>query len=174
MIFPTKETLTKEDLQSSFKNIIKDGYISQIMVNLTTGPILISFALIFGANIFTIGLLGAIPTLCNFFQLPTIFLIEKVRNRRKISVFFLVLYRFSLLVIGFIPFLFEFEFRFLFLILFLIMQSIFASIGHTAWNFWMYDLIPHKMLGKFYSRRIFLSTLIGSLTNLLAGIFIDT
>lgn len=173
MIFPTKETLNETDLQSSLKNVIKDGYISQIMVNLTSGSILISFALLLGANIFIIGLLGAIPTLCNFFQLPTIFLIEKVRNRRKICVYSLTLYRLCLLIVGFVPFLFGFELQLAFLIIFLILQSIFAAIGHTAWNFWMHDLIPRDILGKFYSRRILLSTIIGSFTNLLAGIFID-
>ena len=173
MIFPTQETLSETDIEKSMKNITKDGYISQIMVNLTTGPVLISFVLRFGANLFIIGLLGAIPTLCNFFQIPTILLIEKLRNRRIISVFSLTLYRICILAIGLIPFLVTFELSLIFLLLFLILQSIFASIGHTAWNYWMHDLIPQKILGKFYSRRILLSTVMGLITSLLAGIFID-
>ncbi len=143
------------------------------MLNLTTGPVLISFALKFGANLIILGFLGAIPTLCNFFQIPSIFLIEKVRNRRLISVFSLTMYRICILAIGLIPILFTFELALTFLILFLTLQSIFASIGHTAWNFWMHDLIPQKILGKFYSRRILLSTIMGLITSLLAGIFID-
>ncbi|MFX0040392.1 MAG: MFS transporter [Promethearchaeota archaeon] len=173
MIFPTNSSLSENDIEVSLKNVTKDGYISQIMVNLTTGPILISFALRFGANIFILGLLGAIPTLCNFFQIPTIFLIEKLRNRRIISVFSLTSYRICILAIGLIPFLFQYELSLIFLIIFLILQSIFASIGHTAWNYWMHDLIPQKILGKFYSKRILLSTLMGLVTSLLAGIFID-
>ena len=173
MIFPTQEKLTDKEIDNSLNYITKDGYISQIMVNLTTGPVLISFALRFGANLFILGLLGAIPTLCNFFQIPTIFLIEKLRNRRRICVFFLILYRFCILAVGFIPFLFTFELSLTFLILFLTLQSIFASIGHTAWNFWMHDLIPQEVLGKFYSRRMLLSTIMGLITSLLAGIFID-
>jgi len=70
MILPTQETLSDYDIEISLKNLTKDGYISQIMVNLTTGPVLVSFVLRFGASIFIIGLLGAIPTLCNFFQIP--------------------------------------------------------------------------------------------------------
>jgi MFS family permease len=173
MIFPTQETLSDNEIEISLKNVTRDGYISQIMVNLTTGPILISFALRFGANLFILGLLGAIPTLCNFFQIPTIFLIEKVRNRRFISVFSLSIYRIFILAIGLIPIFFTFELALIFLILFLTLQSIFASIGHTAWNFWMHDLIPQKILGKFYSRRILLSTVMGLITSLLAGLFID-
>jgi len=173
MILPTQETLSDYEIEISLKNLTKDGYISQIMVNLTTGPVLVSFVLRFGASIFIIGLLGAIPTLCNFFQIPTIFLIEKIRNRRVISVFSLTLYRFCILAIGLIPFLFTFELSLIFLIFFLSLQSIFASIGHTAWNFWMHDLIPQKILGKFYSRRLLLSTVMGLITSLIAGIFID-
>ncbi len=173
MMFPTQEELSNKEIEISLKNITKDGYISQIMVNLTAGPILISFALRFGANFFIIGLLGAIPTLCNFFQIPTIFLIEKIRNRRKISVYFLILYRFCTLALALIPLLFSFELSLIFFVLFLTLQSIFASIGHTAWNFWMHDLIPQKILGKFYSRRILLSSITGLITSLFAGIFID-
>ena len=173
MIFPTQEVLSDNEIELSLKNVTRDGYISQIMVNLTAGPILVSFALRFGASLFIIGLLGAIPTLCNFFQIPTIFLIEKLRNRRKISVSFLILYRFCILAIALIPFLFTFELSLIFLVLFLTLQSIFASIGHTAWNFWMHDLIPQKILGKFYSRRILLSSIMGLITSLFAGIFID-
>ena len=173
MFLPTQETLSENDIELSLKNVTKDGYISQIMVNLTTGPILISFALRFGANFFIIGLMSAIPTICNFFQIPTIFLIEKLRNRRAISVFSLTLYRICLLIIGLVPFLFKSEPGLIFLIIFLSLQSIFASIGHTAWNFWMHDLIPQKILGKFFSRRLLISTFMGLITNLLAGIFID-
>jgi len=173
MIFPTQEGLSDNEVELSLKNVTRDGYISQIMVNLTAGPILVSFALRFGASLFIIGLLGAIPTLCNFFQIPTIFLIEKLRNRRKISVSFLILYRFCILAIALIPFLFTFELSLIFLVLFLTLQSIFASIGHTAWNFWMHDLIPQKILGKFYSRRILLSSIMGLITSVFAGMFID-
>jgi len=173
MIFPTQEILSNNDIELSLKNVTKDGYISQIMVNLTTGPILISFALRYGANLFIIGLLGAIPTLCNFFQIPTIFLIERLRNRRIISVFSLTFYRICIFAIGLIPFLFMFEAGLIFLIILLTLQSIFASVGHTAWNFWMHDLIPQKILGKFFSRRLLLSTGMGLITSLLAGIFID-
>jgi len=67
MIFPTQEKLTDKEIDNSLNYITKDGYISQIMVNLTTGPVLISFALRFGANLFILGLLGAIPTLCMCF-----------------------------------------------------------------------------------------------------------
>ncbi|MFX1327856.1 MAG: MFS transporter [Promethearchaeota archaeon] len=143
------------------------------MVNLATGPVLISFALRYGANLYILGILGAIPTLCNFLQIPTIFLIEKLRNRRLISVFSLIFYGICIFAIGLIPFLFMYELGLIFLIIFLTLQSIFASIGHTAWNFWMHDLVPQEILDKFFSRRILLSTIMGLITSLLAGIFID-
>ena len=36
MIFPTKETLSHNDIEISLKNVIKDGYISQIMTKTKT------------------------------------------------------------------------------------------------------------------------------------------
>ncbi|MFX0018955.1 MAG: MFS transporter [Promethearchaeota archaeon] len=167
------EEIITESPSDSLKRIIRDGYLSKIMVILTTGPFLISFALKLGANLFLIGLLAAIPPLANLIQIPTVLLVEKIRNRRKITVISLFFYRICLLTVGFIPIFFPTELRLLFLILFLILQSIFASIGHTAWAFWMHDIIPQKKLGSFYSRRMLLSTIMGMIVSILAGYFLD-
>jgi len=173
MILHPMDKLTEKDVEYSLNYVMRDGFISNIMIVLTTGTFLISYALLLGANFFIIGLIAAIPPLTNLLQIPTVFLIEKIRNRRLICVISLSLYRTCLLIIGLIPFLSPPDLSINLFLIFLVLQSIFASIGHTAWAFWIHDIIPKDKLGTFFSKRILLSTIVGMITSMLAGIFLD-
>ncbi|TFG27069.1 MAG: MFS transporter [Promethearchaeota archaeon] len=161
------------EIQRNLKKITIDGYTSKVMVILSTGPFLVAFALLLGANNFTIGLIAAIPPLVQIIQIPSIQLVERIRKRRVITVISLTLYRICIFSMALIPFIYSIEFGLIFLIIFLIAQSVFASIGHTAWASWMHDTIPLNQLGAFYSKRLMLSTIVALLTSLLAAIFID-
>ena len=86
MWFKTEESLTEEQVQSGLSYVIKDGIASQSMGILTGGAFLIAFAVKLGASNFVIGLLAAIGPLAQLLQLPSIFLVEKIRNRRAIVV----------------------------------------------------------------------------------------
>ena len=88
-----KDTLTEKDIQSGLSYLIKYGVASQSMG-------------IFGASNFVIGLLAAIGPLAQLLQLPSIFIVEKIRNRRLITVISAALSRFCWLIIAVSPFLF--------------------------------------------------------------------
>lgn len=169
----TVNSFSDGEIQRNLKNITIDGYISKVMVILSTGPFLVAFALLLGANNFTIGLLAAIPPLVQIFQIPSTHLVERIRKRRIITVISLTLYRICIFSMALIPFLYSIEFGLIFLIIFIVAQSVFASIGHTAWASWMHDTIPLNQLGAFYSKRLMLSTMVALLASLLAAIFID-
>ena len=49
MRFAVKDTLTEEEIQSGLRAVIKDGLTTQMMVTLTGGMFLVSFALKLGA-----------------------------------------------------------------------------------------------------------------------------
>ena len=86
MWLKTDETLSETQVQSALKNIIKDGVASQAMGILTGGAFLVAFAVKLGASNFFIGLLAAIGPLAQLLQLPSIFIVEKIRNRRLITI----------------------------------------------------------------------------------------
>ena len=86
MWFKTEETLSEDQVQSALRNIIKDGVASQAMGILTGGAFLVAFAVKLGASNLVIGLLAAIGPLAQLLQLPSIFLVERIRNRRLITV----------------------------------------------------------------------------------------
>ncbi|BER92176.1 MFS transporter [Atrimonas thermophila] len=169
--FKPKENLTQEDLERSFKYIIKDGIASQAMATLTGGIFLTAFALRFGANNTFIGILAALPALANLIQIPSIYLVEWLRNRRLICVVFSLLSRSMLLFIVFSPFL---EQNVLSVIMFAFaLHNLLAGVSACSWNSWMRDLIPQKVMGTFFGRRLKLTFTVGIVLSFLASWYID-
>src|SRR3954470_13187576 len=83
--------------------VIGDGIAAEAMTTLTGGSFLVAMALLLGASNFQIGLLAALPTFTNLFQLISIWLVRRFNNRRTITVVCSFLARFPLLIIGIIP-----------------------------------------------------------------------
>lgn len=173
MRFPAKDTLTEEEVRSGLRSVIKDGLASQTMVTLTGGVFLVAFALKLGASNLVIGLLAAIPPLTQLIQIPSIYLVERYRLRRAITVYASATSRVFWLLIALIPFLVSIEARLTFLIAALFLHTTFAAVGATSWNSWMRDLVPQDRLGSFFAKRMSLATGLGISVSLAAGVYID-
>ncbi len=161
------------DQNTGLKYILRDGVTSQIMITLTSGTFLTAFALSLGASNLLIGIMASIPAIANLIQIPAVYIVEKYRDRRKISMLSSAFSRSFILLIALLPCLVNFNLGITFFILFLIFQSIFSSIGGCSWNSWMRDMIPVEVLGSFFSRRMRLATLSTIPIALMAGFFID-
>lgn len=168
-----KDNLTEEEIQKGLRAIIKDGLTTQVMTTLTGGVFLVAFALKLGASNKVIGLLAGIPPLMQLIQLPSIYLVEKYRNRRTICIYASLLSRVFWLLIALIPFIFSPQIGLTFLIIALLLHTALAAISNTSWNSWMHDLVPQKQLGTFFSKRMSLTTTLGIALYLAAGYFID-
>jgi MFS family permease len=153
MKFRPSENLTEQQVESGLKLVIKDGLATEAMVNLAGGAFLIAFALHMGASNFQIGLLAALPTIANIFQLVCIWLVQKYNNRRAIAVITSIFARAPLFIIAFLPFMFTAETGLKVLVFFLFIHYFVGSVSGISWNSWMKDLIPEKTLGSFFSRR---------------------
>ncbi|RXE57209.1 MFS transporter [Methanoculleus taiwanensis] len=173
MVLETKETLTDDDIQHGLKWVTRDGLATQAMVTLTGGIFLVAFALELGASNTLIGLLAAIPPLAELLQIPSIYIVDRVRNRRLVVVLASGIGRLFWVPIILIPFLLSPEQGIIALIACIILYSSFSAISHCGWNSWMRDLIPQNMLGTFFSRRMTLSTGLALVVSLIAGFFID-
>ena len=167
-MFKTEETLNENQIQFALKNIIRDGVASQAMGILTGGAFLIAFAVKLGASNFVIGLLAAIGPLSQLLQLPSIFLVEKIRNRRMITVVAAGLSRLCWLVIALSPFIFPAKIAIAVLLILLIAVSAFGAIAGCSWNSWMRDLIPEKIMGSFFSKRMRIAVGVGIGLSILA------
>lgn len=172
MKFQVKDTLTEDEIQTGLRAVIKDGLCSHAMGTLTGGIFLVALAINLKASNFVIGLMAALPPLLNLIQIPAIYLVEKYRVRRAISVFASISSRLFWLLIGLIPFLFSQEVGLIVLVVAITLNSIFGSISNCSWNSWMRDLIPQDRLGAFFSKRMMLSTGLGIIFFLANGFYI--
>ncbi|HEX7025655.1 MAG TPA: MFS transporter [Gammaproteobacteria bacterium] len=123
------------------------------MATLTGGTFLVALALGFGASSFQIGLLAAIPTLANLFQLLALYLLHKYANRKAIAVVCSVFARLPLLLIGFLPLLFPAKTGILLLISLVFTHYFFGALSGTSWSSWLKDLVPEEILGSYFSHR---------------------
>ena len=168
-----QDTLTEHQVQSGLAYVIKDGVASQAMGTLTGGAFLVAFAIKLGASNFVIGLWAAIGPLAQLLQLPSIFLVEKVRNRRAVTVVAAALTRLSWLLIALIPFLLAGQIRLTVLLVSIIVASAFGAVSGCSWNSWMRDLIPQNILGSFFSKRMRIATGVAIALSVLAAVYLD-
>lgn len=152
MLRPT-DKLTEQQVNRGLKFVLGDGMATEAMVTLTSGAFLVAMALSMGATNFQIGLLAALPTIANLFQLVAIWLVQRFSNRRMITVLSVLFARFPLFIVGVMPFMFSGKASIVALILMLSIQYFFGSIAGTSWNSWMRDLVPVEKLGTFFSQR---------------------
>lgn len=173
MWFRPDESLTEEQVKTGLQYVLRDGVASQAMGILTGGAFMVAFAVKLGASNFVIGLLAAIGPLAQLLQLPSIFLVEKIRNRRLITVVTAGLSRFCWLIIALIPFLFGTAAGLGVLLVLLIVVSAFGAMSGCSWNSWMKDLIPENIIGSFFSKRMRISVGVGIVLSLLAALYLD-
>jgi MFS family permease len=167
-----ERTLTEQEVAIGFRNVIRDGLATSVMSTLTSSVFLVAFALVLGASNLVIGLLATIPYMASVIQLPTIYLVERYRVRKSITMLAAAVSRGFLLVIALIPFLVPFSLALPLVLVALALNSILASVGCCSWNSWMHDLLPTNMLGRFFAKRMLFSTCISIPLALGAGYFV--
>jgi hypothetical protein len=173
MRLAVKDRLTEQEIESGLRAVIKDGMASTAMATLTGGAFLVAFALKLGASNLVIGLLAAIPPLAQLIQIPSIYLVERIQNRRLISMAASMGGRILWLFIALIPFLFPKEGGLNFLIVAILINAAFIAVSNCSWNSWMRDLVPQDRLGAFFSRRMSLSVGLSIVLSLAAAFYID-
>src|SRR3954469_3643321 len=170
---PSKQQLSEPQIQAGLKLVIKDGLATEAMSAFTGGAFLVAMALMMGASNFQIGVLAALPTFTNLFQLLSIWLVRKYNNRRAIAVICAFLARFPLLIIGSLPFLFSSSASINVLIFFLFFYYFFGSIAGPAWNSWMKDLVPENKLGTYFSHRTKLTQTLNVILSISIALLLD-
>lgn len=173
MWFKTQPSLSETQTEFALKYIIMDGVASQAMGILTGGAFLVAFAVILGASNFVIGLMAAIGPLAQLLQLPSIFLVEKIRNRRLIVVVAASFNRLCWLIIAVSPFVFPTDVAIGVLLILLILVSAFGAVSGCSWSSWMKDIIPENRMGSFFAKRMRIGTAAGIALSIIAATYLD-
>ena len=161
------------DFPARLRPLYFNGVFGQAMDSLTTGAILVGLALELGASNLTIGLIGAIPFLTNLLQLPAIYLIEHLRDRKRIVVISSVIGRSLLMLVALVPLLHPSSAALALLLAAMTLRYCFGAVTTCAWNSWMRDIIPPEILGRFQAFRLYLMTLAAVGVGLGAAALID-
>jgi MFS family permease len=165
--------ITGDDVQRGIQALVRDSAWASLAGSLYGGVILVGFALSLGATPATIGALSAIPLFAQLVQLPTIALVERIRQRRKITVVSVTLARLIILGLAFLPYLPDLTSRLRALLAAQLAITMLGSIAGCSLNSWLHQLLPKEGLGRFFARRLFWSTVFGAAGAALAGYVAD-
>lgn len=168
-----KPSLSSEETEKALGKMVKQGVTVQVKTTFTESVFLVGFALLLQAPNTVIGILAAIPAITQLLQIPSIILIEKYRNRRRLNSFTQLGNRLGILLMALIPFIAVGQIGLLLLIGAMFIQSVFTAIGSPSWNSWMRDVIPPDRLGQFFSTRMALMGLVAIVASLSGGFFIS-
>ena len=127
---------------------------TQSMIILTSGALLVALALKLGATYLQIGIITSIPLFSNVFQIVSIYLVQRWQQRKKVVVLCTLLGRAAYLLIALIPFTSVGHYGVYVMMMALVLQHGLGAISNGSWSSWMRDLIPHRTMGAFFSRRL--------------------
>ena len=139
----------------------------------TGGAFLVAFALLLGASNFVIGLLAAVGPLTQILQIPAIFLVDRTGLRKALVVLNSLFSRLVWLVVAALPWLVPAEQRVAVLLICLFLYFGLGTLSGCAFNSWMRDFIPEKIMGSYFGKRLAIATATGAILTLAAGFGIE-
>ena len=158
---PATDVLPRKLIKNSFA----DGIFATVFATLTGGVFLTGFALYLGMSEFAIGLMAAMPYAATLFQLPASIMITRKGKRKGVTVISAACGRLTwLLILSAALFPPASSTATIALVLVLIFLShAFISTSYVAWFSWTSDLVPDRLLGRFFGTRNMLNGLAGML-----------
>ncbi len=148
------------ELKNNLSRVINEGLVTQAMSVLTSGSLLIAFALKLGATSFQIGIMTSIPLLANVLQLASVYFVRRSGSRKKVTVVCTAIGRSTYILIALLPWMHTGSLTIPIIFVALCIQNGMAAIAGGAWSSWMRDVIPHQQMGSFFSRRLSLSQVV--------------
>lgn len=166
-------TLDKNSLAASERWIVRNGVGIQIMETLAVGAFLTALAVELGASNLMIGVLAAIPHFAQLAQIPALFVVERVRVRRRVYQTAGLVARPMLLVIAMAALLPNPQIALLVIAAAFTLRYVAGAFLACAWSSWMRDLVPDNEMGGVFGNRQKSMIGIGILFSLAAAAFVD-
>ena len=168
--------MSKEiDLKKTMRISVVEGMFAQFHSSLTGigSNFVTKAAVMLNANPVQFSILTGITQLCQFFQLYAVFHNKDIESRKKPCVMFAFWGRLLSLFIGFSFVIINPQLSFIFFLGLLFLSATLQSISGNMWIAWMSDLIPKKIRGRFFSKRMQIHLLCGFLIGYLFSFLID-
>ena len=168
-----QDQVAEPDVDRGLKMLLIDGMCSQVMGVLTGGAFLVAFAMLLGASNTVIGLFAAVGPLTQILQIPAIFIVDKTRLRKTLVVTSSFLSRLTWLAVAVMPWVVPAEQRVSVLLICLFLYFGLGTLSGCAFNSWMRDFVPEKIMGSYFAKRFAIATAIGAVLTLMAGVGVD-
>ena len=140
---------------------------------ITSGAALTQYAKLLHVTPFGFGVLAALPFISAMVQLPTSYVIERYGHRRAIFLWTNIVHRSLWLGIGVLPWILPQSWWWAGLIGLMMLSSMLGHMAVPAWVSWMADLVPARLRGRYFSRRIQYGQGVGLVITLLVGMMLD-
>lgn len=166
-------SIDERSVNRGLRMLIYDGIASQIMGTLAGGAFLVAFALANGASNLTIGLIAAIGPFAQLLQIPAISLVDKTGLRKFLVVASSFFSRLFWVVIAITPWVIPGRYRIPVILASLFLYFGLGAISGCAFNSWMRDLIPERIMGSYFGKRMTISAIMGAILSIIAGFGLD-
>ncbi len=158
-------------LRRSLGLLVADGVCSETLGSLTGGAFLVTFALLLGASHFAIGLISSIVAGSQILQLLFVRIIGRWPRRKTFAVGAAVASRSVWVAIAFV-WLLPSHWQLPVFIGLLVLTYTLAAAWKTAFAPWITELVPARIRGRYFGRRLALSTSVGAALTVVAALLI--
>lgn len=172
MTLQPQHSVSEAERQHALGQVVTEGAFASAATALTSGVILTALAMHLGASNLVIGVLASAPFLGQLLQAPAILLVERLRQRKLISVVGGLAGRAMMALMALSPFLPP-DMGIAALVLAQLILCGMGAIGSCAWNAWMRDLAPEDRLGWVFARRTAYAAAISLVAGIAAAIVLD-
>ncbi|MCM8768648.1 MAG: MFS transporter [Candidatus Omnitrophica bacterium] len=148
------------------------GCLAMVYTTFTTSPLATEFFRHIGATEIHFGLLSGLPMIMLVMQFAGAFLTNRISRRKPWFMFFAIVARTLYLPVAFLPLLFPSlasETKIRVMLILLVLSSGLANLIVPVWFSWMGDLIPRRILNRYWGGRQRWMTLVWTLSYLTAG-----
>jgi len=150
------------------------GVFGTLYVNTVMGAPFAAFARKLGATTLLYGIMCSLPSLGALAQIPGAYIVERIRRRKALFLYSLLIGRASWLVAAALPWLFgETGRRVAGLMSVVFVASVLTNLGSPGWLSWFGDVVPQRIRGAYIGVRARLATLMGMVAAVAAGWALD-
>ena len=170
---PAEAAEQENSLRHSLHLVTVAWVFGAVWLYISTGAALTRYAQLLHLPKFGFGLLAALPFAGALMQLPTSLFIERFGRHKAIFITAGIIHRALWAAIALVPWLLPAAWGWpAFLVLFFVT----GAVGHMStpiWISWMADLVPARLRGRYFSRRIQIGQFVGLFVTLFMGMILD-
>jgi MFS family permease len=164
---------TQGQLRRSLRASTSEGLVAEVVGACAGGAILTGWAIHLHASAFLTGLVVALPQMAQLVQLPAAWS-TALLGRRRAAVGLVAASRQVMLPLALLPFLAPSEATGRAVLLAVAaLAAVLGVLGNNAWVSWMGELVPRRIRGRYFGRRLALCTIAGAAASAAAGLLLD-